>query len=165
MEQQTEMARQAGRTLASLHPDQVALQQKEKKEKNERNVCFFLENLLFFCDYHFFYTIFQRSEIICHLAELLTDRKDEILAANKADMDQAVNEGRITRKKRNVWFDFTIREEKDQTLIANTGEKNELSFSFLLKQYWLSRKEGKSEHIEQRIWIFFFFFKLILQGC
>lgn len=56
VEQQTEMARQAGRTLASLHPD-------------------------------------QRGEIICHLAELLTDRKEEILAANKTDMDQAVNAG------------------------------------------------------------------------
>ncbi|XP_036937928.1 delta-1-pyrroline-5-carboxylate synthase isoform X1 [Acanthopagrus latus] len=56
VEQQTEMARNIGRTLASLHPD-------------------------------------QRSEIICHLAELLTERKEEILAANKMDMDQAANAG------------------------------------------------------------------------
>ncbi|KAM8730350.1 delta-1-pyrroline-5-carboxylate synthase isoform 1-T1 [Acanthopagrus schlegelii] len=56
VEQQTEMARNTGRTLASLHPD-------------------------------------QRSEIICHLAELLTERKEEILAANKMDMDQAANAG------------------------------------------------------------------------
>ncbi|KAM4715374.1 LOW QUALITY PROTEIN: delta-1-pyrroline-5-carboxylate synthase [Anableps anableps] len=48
VEEQTEMARNSGRVLASLHPD-------------------------------------QRSEIICHLAELLTERKDEILAANKMD--------------------------------------------------------------------------------
>ncbi|XP_035514538.1 delta-1-pyrroline-5-carboxylate synthase [Morone saxatilis] len=52
VEQQTEMARNSGRTLASLHPD-------------------------------------QRSEIICHLAELLTERQEEILAANKMDMDLA----------------------------------------------------------------------------
>ncbi|GLD62882.1 delta-1-pyrroline-5-carboxylate synthase-like isoform X1 [Lates japonicus] len=58
VEQQTEMARNSGRTLASLHPD-------------------------------------QRSEIICHLAELLTERKDEILAANKMDMDLAVNAGHL----------------------------------------------------------------------
>ncbi|KAA8581501.1 hypothetical protein FQN60_003082 [Etheostoma spectabile] len=53
-----EMARNSGRTLASLHPD-------------------------------------QRSEIICHLAELLTERKEEVLAANKMDIDQAVNAGHL----------------------------------------------------------------------
>uniref|UniRef100_A0A665TGK5 Delta-1-pyrroline-5-carboxylate synthase n=1 Tax=Echeneis naucrates TaxID=173247 RepID=A0A665TGK5_ECHNA len=58
VEQQTEMARNSGRTLASLHPD-------------------------------------QRSEIICHLADLLTEKKDEILAANKMDTDLAVNAGRL----------------------------------------------------------------------
>ncbi|XP_071318981.1 delta-1-pyrroline-5-carboxylate synthase isoform X2 [Trachinotus anak] len=58
VEQQTEMARNSGRTLASLHPD-------------------------------------QRSEIICHLAELLTEKKEEILAANKMDMDLAVNAGHL----------------------------------------------------------------------
>ncbi|CAJ1080352.1 delta-1-pyrroline-5-carboxylate synthase-like isoform X2 [Xyrichtys novacula] len=58
VEQQTEMARNSGRTLASLHPE-------------------------------------QRSEIICHLAELLTERKEEILAANKMDMDMAVNAGHM----------------------------------------------------------------------
>ncbi|KAE8284092.1 Delta-1-pyrroline-5-carboxylate synthase [Larimichthys crocea] len=58
VEQQTEMARNTGRTLASLHPD-------------------------------------QRSEIICHLAELLTERKEEILAANKMDMDLAANAGHL----------------------------------------------------------------------
>ncbi|KAM3591894.1 uncharacterized protein V6R79_009079 [Siganus canaliculatus] len=58
VEQQTEMARTSGRTMASLHPD-------------------------------------QRSEIICHLAELLTERRDEILAANKMDMDLAANAGHL----------------------------------------------------------------------
>ncbi|XP_071770912.2 delta-1-pyrroline-5-carboxylate synthase [Centroberyx gerrardi] len=58
VEQQTEMARHSGRTLASLHPD-------------------------------------QRSEIICHLAELLTEKKEEILAANKMDMDLAVSTGQL----------------------------------------------------------------------
>ncbi|XP_028286405.1 delta-1-pyrroline-5-carboxylate synthase isoform X2 [Parambassis ranga] len=58
VEQQTEMARNSGRSLASLHPD-------------------------------------QRSEIICHLAELLTERKEDILAANKVDMDQAVCAGHL----------------------------------------------------------------------
>ncbi|TKS89679.1 Delta-1-pyrroline-5-carboxylate synthase [Collichthys lucidus] len=58
VEQQTEMARNTGRTLASLHPD-------------------------------------QRSEIICYLAELLTERKEEILAANKMDMDLAANAGHL----------------------------------------------------------------------
>uniref|UniRef100_A0A671Y7F4 Delta-1-pyrroline-5-carboxylate synthase n=1 Tax=Sparus aurata TaxID=8175 RepID=A0A671Y7F4_SPAAU len=60
VEQQTEMARNTGRTLASLHPD-------------------------------------QRSEIICHLAELLTERKEEILAASKMDMDQAANAAMLKR--------------------------------------------------------------------
>uniref|UniRef100_A0A8C1GMU9 Delta-1-pyrroline-5-carboxylate synthase n=1 Tax=Cyprinus carpio TaxID=7962 RepID=A0A8C1GMU9_CYPCA len=54
VEQQTEMARSAGRTLASLEPE-------------------------------------QRSEIICALADLLTERKDEILSANKKDMEHAVS--------------------------------------------------------------------------
>uniref|UniRef100_UPI0037E7ADDE delta-1-pyrroline-5-carboxylate synthase n=1 Tax=Semicossyphus pulcher TaxID=241346 RepID=UPI0037E7ADDE len=58
VEQQTEMARNSGRTLASLHPE-------------------------------------QRGEIICSLAELLTERKEEILAANKMDMDLAVNAGHL----------------------------------------------------------------------
>ncbi|KAJ0016061.1 hypothetical protein NQD34_014351 [Periophthalmus magnuspinnatus] len=53
VEQQAEIARNSGRNLASLHPD-------------------------------------QRSEIICQLAELLTERKDEILAANKMDVELAV---------------------------------------------------------------------------
>lgn len=35
----------------------------------------------------------QRSEIICHLAELLTERKEEILVANKMDMDLAASAG------------------------------------------------------------------------
>ncbi|KAM9837139.1 delta-1-pyrroline-5-carboxylate synthase [Aulostomus maculatus] len=58
VEQQTEMARNTGRTLVSLHPD-------------------------------------QRSEIICRLAELLTERKDEILAANKTDLDLAASTGQL----------------------------------------------------------------------
>ncbi|KAJ4941017.1 hypothetical protein JOQ06_027304 [Pogonophryne albipinna] len=56
LEHQTQLARNSGRMLASLHPD-------------------------------------KRSEIICHLAELLTERQEEILAANKMDMDLAVNTG------------------------------------------------------------------------
>lgn len=103
MEQQTEMARQAGRTLASLHPDQVAFQQKKEK-KERKKFLFFLQSYYFSVIniFLFIYIIFQRGEIICHLAELLTDRKEEILAANKTDMDQAVNAGRLTRKSRNV---------------------------------------------------------------
>lgn len=40
-----------------------------------------------------FWLHFQRGEIICQLAELLTERKEEILAANKMDMDLAINAG------------------------------------------------------------------------
>ncbi|XP_068585474.1 delta-1-pyrroline-5-carboxylate synthase isoform X1 [Cebidichthys violaceus] len=58
VEHQTETARNSGRTLASLQPD-------------------------------------QRSEIICRLAELLTEKKEEILTANETDMDLAVNAGRL----------------------------------------------------------------------
>ncbi|XP_074475697.1 delta-1-pyrroline-5-carboxylate synthase isoform X1 [Sebastes fasciatus] len=58
VEHQTEMARNSGRTLASLLPD-------------------------------------QRSEIICNLADLLTEKKEEILAANQLDMDLAVNAGHL----------------------------------------------------------------------
>uniref|UniRef100_A0A8C8ILW6 Delta-1-pyrroline-5-carboxylate synthase n=1 Tax=Oncorhynchus tshawytscha TaxID=74940 RepID=A0A8C8ILW6_ONCTS len=59
VEQQTEMARNSGRTLAALHPE-------------------------------------QRGEIICHLANLLVEKKEEILAANKMDMDLAVNAGQLS---------------------------------------------------------------------
>ncbi|XP_076152352.1 delta-1-pyrroline-5-carboxylate synthase isoform X1 [Alosa pseudoharengus] len=58
VEQQTEMARTAGRTLASLHPD-------------------------------------QRSEIICTFADLMTEKREEILTANKKDMELAINAGRM----------------------------------------------------------------------
>ncbi|XP_045081882.1 delta-1-pyrroline-5-carboxylate synthase-like isoform X3 [Coregonus clupeaformis] len=59
VEQQTELARNSGRTLAALHPD-------------------------------------QRREIICYLADLLVEKKEEILAANKVDMDLAVNAGQLS---------------------------------------------------------------------
>ncbi|XP_059388478.1 delta-1-pyrroline-5-carboxylate synthase isoform X2 [Carassius carassius] len=59
VEQQTEMARSAGRTLASLEPE-------------------------------------QRSDIICAFADLLTERKDEILSANKKDMEHAVSTGHLS---------------------------------------------------------------------
>ncbi|XP_051529924.1 delta-1-pyrroline-5-carboxylate synthase-like isoform X1 [Myxocyprinus asiaticus] len=59
VEQQTEMARAAGRTLASLDSE-------------------------------------QRSDIICALADLLTERKDEILTANKKDMELTVSTGRLS---------------------------------------------------------------------
>ncbi|XP_048864996.1 delta-1-pyrroline-5-carboxylate synthase-like [Brienomyrus brachyistius] len=39
----------------------------------------------------------QRGEIICHLADLLTEKKDEILTANKKDMDLAVSSGRLSQ--------------------------------------------------------------------
>ncbi|XP_043992762.1 delta-1-pyrroline-5-carboxylate synthase-like isoform X2 [Gambusia affinis] len=58
VEQQTEMARHAGRALASLLPE-------------------------------------QRGEIICCLAELLIEKKDEILSANRKDMELAT--GRLSQ--------------------------------------------------------------------
>uniref|UniRef100_A0A8B9JKM5 Delta-1-pyrroline-5-carboxylate synthase n=1 Tax=Astyanax mexicanus TaxID=7994 RepID=A0A8B9JKM5_ASTMX len=58
VEQQTEMARTAGRTLASLLPE-------------------------------------QRSEIIYAMADLLTEKREEILSANKKDMELALNSGRM----------------------------------------------------------------------
>uniref|UniRef100_A0AAQ4PTR0 Delta-1-pyrroline-5-carboxylate synthase n=2 Tax=Gasterosteus aculeatus aculeatus TaxID=481459 RepID=A0AAQ4PTR0_GASAC len=60
VEQQTEMARHAGRALASLDPE-------------------------------------QRGEIICSLADLLTEKKDEILSANKRDMELATTSGRLSQ--------------------------------------------------------------------
>uniref|UniRef100_A0A3Q1GR15 Delta-1-pyrroline-5-carboxylate synthase n=1 Tax=Acanthochromis polyacanthus TaxID=80966 RepID=A0A3Q1GR15_9TELE len=60
VEQQTEMARHAGRTLASLLPE-------------------------------------QREEIICYLADLLTEKKDEILSANRNDMEMATASALINR--------------------------------------------------------------------
>ncbi|KAJ8264736.1 hypothetical protein GJAV_G00153390 [Gymnothorax javanicus] len=59
VEQQAEMSRTGGRTLASLLPE-------------------------------------QRSEIICCLADLLTEKKDEILDANKRDLDLALTTGRLS---------------------------------------------------------------------
>lgn len=39
----------------------------------------------------------QRSDIICAFADLLTERKDEILSANKKDMEHAANTGNRNR--------------------------------------------------------------------
>uniref|UniRef100_A0A6I8SEU2 Delta-1-pyrroline-5-carboxylate synthase n=1 Tax=Xenopus tropicalis TaxID=8364 RepID=A0A6I8SEU2_XENTR len=58
VEQQAEMARTGGRSLATLLPE-------------------------------------QRAEIIFHLADLLTDHREEILSANKKDMDEAEDKGRL----------------------------------------------------------------------
>ncbi|XP_061765676.1 delta-1-pyrroline-5-carboxylate synthase [Nerophis ophidion] len=58
VEQQTETARNMGRKLASLHPE-------------------------------------QRCEIIYHLADLLVERKEEILSANKMDLELAVSAGQL----------------------------------------------------------------------
>lgn len=88
VEQQTEAARSCGRTLASLNPDQVTiyttaiLQGEAARQRplaDKRVTC--SSSLL------------QRGEIICQVAELLTERKEEILAANKMDMDLAINAG------------------------------------------------------------------------
>lgn len=40
-----------------------------------------------------FVMFFQRGEIICRLAELLTEKKDEILGANRRDMELATLSG------------------------------------------------------------------------
>lgn len=37
----------------------------------------------------------QRAEVIHRLADLLTDHRDEILAANKKDMEEAEDKGRV----------------------------------------------------------------------
>ncbi|XP_039212932.1 delta-1-pyrroline-5-carboxylate synthase isoform X3 [Crotalus tigris] len=58
VEQQAEMARTGGRSLAALQPE-------------------------------------QRAEIIFHLADLLTDQREEILQANKKDLEEAENKGRL----------------------------------------------------------------------
>ncbi|XP_074731714.1 delta-1-pyrroline-5-carboxylate synthase isoform X3 [Strix uralensis] len=58
VEQQGEMARAGGRTLAALQPE-------------------------------------QRAEIIYRLADLLTDQREEILLANKKDLEEAENKGRL----------------------------------------------------------------------
>uniref|UniRef100_A0A8C6X9T2 Delta-1-pyrroline-5-carboxylate synthase n=1 Tax=Naja naja TaxID=35670 RepID=A0A8C6X9T2_NAJNA len=58
VEQQAEMARTGGRSLAALQPE-------------------------------------QRAEIIYHLADLLTDQREEILQANKKDLEEAENKGRL----------------------------------------------------------------------
>lgn len=39
----------------------------------------------------------QRAEIICRLADLLTDQKEEILAANKDDMEEAISRGKLSQ--------------------------------------------------------------------
>ncbi len=56
----------------------------------------------------------QRSDIICALADLLTERKDEILSANKKDMDHAVSTG--NRK----WLQLS-RPCANQTIFHPTG--------------------------------------------
>lgn len=45
----------------------------------------------------FLCVLLQRAEIIYHLADLLTDQRAEILAANKKDMEEAETKGNICR--------------------------------------------------------------------
>lgn len=40
--------------------------------------------------------LFQRAEIIYRLADLLTDQREEILLANKKDLEEAENKGNIS---------------------------------------------------------------------
>lgn len=44
-----------------------------------------------------FYLSSQRAEIIHHLADLLTDQRDEILSANKKDLEEAEGKYRPPR--------------------------------------------------------------------
>lgn len=106
VEQQTEMARHAGRTLASLHPDQVSpcsfimvwlTKVRYKMQYNHLSphwrtvqIAFFAFYLILFFVIHI---IFQRAEIICCLSELLTEKKEEILSANRRDMELASASG------------------------------------------------------------------------
>lgn len=41
--------------------------------------------------------LLQRAEIIYHLADLLTDQREEILQANKKDLEEAENKGTVER--------------------------------------------------------------------
>lgn len=55
----------------------------------------------------------QRSEIICRLAELLTEKSEEILTANKTDMDLAVHAGNrgthsLARKNQMLFYVIII---------------------------------------------------------
>lgn len=43
--------------------------------------------------------LFQRGEIIYSLAELLTEKKDEILSANRKDLELATASGTESRRK------------------------------------------------------------------
>lgn len=42
-----------------------------------------------------FHVCLQRAEIIYHLADLLTDQREEILQANKKDLEEAENKGSV----------------------------------------------------------------------
>lgn len=45
--------------------------------------------------YRIFVLSLQRAEIIYHLADLLTDQREEILLANKKDLEEAESKGNI----------------------------------------------------------------------
>lgn len=109
VEQQTEMARQAGRTLATLHPDEVSvpfftlftLQSCAELywlawlQSAHLSWCviYLCCTLVIFLRRLYSFTLNQRGEIICRLADLLTEKKDEILSANKRDMETAASSG------------------------------------------------------------------------
>nr|XP_054605708.1 delta-1-pyrroline-5-carboxylate synthase isoform X2 [Nothobranchius furzeri] len=80
VEEQAELAQSLGRVLSSLQPDQP-------QQNFSGQICFVLS--LHVCGR----LCCQRRDIICRLAELLTERKEEILAANKMDMEMAVSAG------------------------------------------------------------------------
>lgn len=56
----------------------------------------------------------QRGEIICYLADLLTEKKDEILNANKADMELASASGTQLQST----YTATSSSDSNRTLVA-----------------------------------------------
>lgn len=86
----------------------------------------------------------QRSEIICHLAELLTERKEEILAANKTDMETAVSAGNgnqqlpgLEKTSRqnpsSLLYIVNINNNKAGESIALSFQKHHFPLIFILK--------------------------------
>lgn len=87
----------------------------------------------------------QRSEIICHLAELLTERKEEILAANKMDMDLAVNTGKFWVWTCIHWYSWSIqRNISSWILLLQERVKSDLSSCGIYSLIHISPTEGDS---------------------
>lgn len=82
----------------------------QKDKLSKTNSCSMADGSLFI--------LLQRAEIIFHLADLLTDQREEILQANKKDLEEAENKGTVERfRKLNIVYGIGMIFHKNKAFL------------------------------------------------